>query len=219
MRRSLRSVLAAPVAAIAVAVVAPASPAVAAPPASFVFEGSGWGHGVGMSQYGARGQAIEGRTADEILRHYYTGTTVGSAQDAVDLRVNVLHDAGAVAMRSEALGTDGGAIRVVAGTTTIDGGPADTFTFANAGGAVEVRKNGTPAGSAPTASVLWSGTPTVVRVASSAGALGSAPRYRYGSIDDRTAGAAPRGQRVSHEADRGRSAYRTGHPPADHLTT
>ncbi|MGG1880735.1 stage II sporulation protein D [Paenibacillus cisolokensis] len=33
----------------------------------------GYGHGVGMSQYGAEGMAREGRTAEEILAHYYTG--------------------------------------------------------------------------------------------------------------------------------------------------
>jgi SpoIID/LytB domain protein len=41
-----------------------------------VIEGGGWGHGIGMSQYGAQGQALEGRTATEIIEHYYTGATV-----------------------------------------------------------------------------------------------------------------------------------------------
>lgn len=34
----------------------------------------GYGHGVGMSQYGAEGMAKEGYTYEEILKHYYTGT-------------------------------------------------------------------------------------------------------------------------------------------------
>ena len=37
-------------------------------PKIFSFTGSGYGHGVGMSQIGARGQALEGRSALEILR-------------------------------------------------------------------------------------------------------------------------------------------------------
>lgn len=41
-----------------------------------VFEGSGWGHGVGLSQYGAQGMALLGSTAEEILTHYYRGTVV-----------------------------------------------------------------------------------------------------------------------------------------------
>ena len=44
-----------------------------------VFTGHGWGHGVGMSQYGAYGYAQHGWTAQQILAHYYPGTTVGKA--------------------------------------------------------------------------------------------------------------------------------------------
>lgn len=39
----------------------------------------GYGHGVGMSQWGANGMAQEGRTATEILKHYYTGISFGQA--------------------------------------------------------------------------------------------------------------------------------------------
>jgi stage II sporulation protein D len=45
--------------------------------AVFVVSGRGWGHGVGMSQYGAYGQALAGRTYGQILAHYYTGTAIG----------------------------------------------------------------------------------------------------------------------------------------------
>ena len=45
-------------------------------PSSFTFNGSGWGHGVGMSQYGARGMASTGSTADQILAYYYSGAAV-----------------------------------------------------------------------------------------------------------------------------------------------
>src|SRR5215211_1758738 len=41
---------------------------------SFVIEGRGWGHGVGMSQYGAQGFALHGWSFRRILRHYYPGT-------------------------------------------------------------------------------------------------------------------------------------------------
>lgn len=40
----------------------------------FVFKGKGSGHGVGLSQWGARGMAEKGYTYKEILRHYYPGT-------------------------------------------------------------------------------------------------------------------------------------------------
>ena len=56
-----------------------APPQAAAGDAVFVLEGRGWGHGVGMSQYGAYGMAKAGRTYEEILTHYYTGVTLGRA--------------------------------------------------------------------------------------------------------------------------------------------
>ena len=45
--------------------------------AVFVVSGRGWGHGVGMSQYGAYGQALAGRSYGQILSHYYSGTELG----------------------------------------------------------------------------------------------------------------------------------------------
>ena len=53
------------------------TPSAAYGEAVFVVFGRGWGHGVGMSQYGAYGQALAGRTYDQILAHYYTGTEIG----------------------------------------------------------------------------------------------------------------------------------------------
>jgi stage II sporulation protein D len=47
--------------------------------ALFVFSGHGWGHGVGMSQYGAYGYALHGASYQQILAHYYPGTTLGAA--------------------------------------------------------------------------------------------------------------------------------------------
>lgn len=41
-----------------------------------VFHVTGYGHGVGMSQYGANAMAKEGKDYQEILTHYYTGVTV-----------------------------------------------------------------------------------------------------------------------------------------------
>jgi stage II sporulation protein D len=44
-----------------------------------VVSGHGWGHGLGLSQWGAYGYALHGWTFDRILAHYYTGTTLGPA--------------------------------------------------------------------------------------------------------------------------------------------
>jgi stage II sporulation protein D len=58
-------------------------------PSEFQFTGSGYGHGVGMSQIGARGQALEGKTAFDILRYYYPGTDVTPFPDTALIRVNI----------------------------------------------------------------------------------------------------------------------------------
>jgi len=42
----------------------------------FVFSGRGWGHGVGLSQWGAQAMAKAGWTAERILEYYYPGTVV-----------------------------------------------------------------------------------------------------------------------------------------------
>src|SRR5919198_916645 len=45
----------------------------------FVLSGHGWGHGVGLAQYGAYGYAKHGVGYRSILAHYYPGTTIGPA--------------------------------------------------------------------------------------------------------------------------------------------
>ena len=42
----------------------------------FIFYGRGWGHGVGMCQWGAMAMAEQGWTAEQILNHYYPGTAI-----------------------------------------------------------------------------------------------------------------------------------------------
>ena len=44
-----------------------------------VIRGAVFGHGIGMSQYGAYGYALKGRGYEAILTHYYTGTRLGTA--------------------------------------------------------------------------------------------------------------------------------------------
>ncbi len=55
------------------------APAVAAPgDEEFTFFGSGFGHGLGMSQWGAYGLALEGWGPSRILRHFYSGTRLAT---------------------------------------------------------------------------------------------------------------------------------------------
>jgi stage II sporulation protein D (peptidoglycan lytic transglycosylase) len=44
------------------------------------FTGRGYGHGVGMCQWGAKGMAEQGYSARQILEYFYPGTTLGSLQ-------------------------------------------------------------------------------------------------------------------------------------------
>ncbi len=61
---------------------------------SWVVKGHGFGHGVGMSQYGAYGYAKHGKDYRFILGHYYTGTTIGNLGGPRIVRVLVGIDSG-----------------------------------------------------------------------------------------------------------------------------
>ncbi len=66
---------------------AAAAPAAAKPKSTFTIRGAGFGHGVGMSQYGALGLAQHGWQAPAILAHYYTGTALGTTDPNRTVRV------------------------------------------------------------------------------------------------------------------------------------
>ena len=106
------------VAAIALAV-ALSCAAAARPAATFVLKGKGWGHGLGMAQYGAYGFAQNGQGYRAILDHYYTGTTLGTA-GVGRVRVLLAQGAGSLAVGSTAAFTvrdaNGRTFNLAAGT-------------------------------------------------------------------------------------------------------
>jgi stage II sporulation protein D len=55
--------------------------------AAFTIRGAGFGHGVGMSQYGAAGFAEHGYDHAQILEHYFTGTEIGRIDTDTVVRV------------------------------------------------------------------------------------------------------------------------------------
>ena len=65
---------------------------VAKPKTTFTIRGAGFGHGVGMSQYGAMGYAEHGSNAAQILAHYYTGTALGTTDPNRKVRVQLVAD-------------------------------------------------------------------------------------------------------------------------------
>jgi SpoIID/LytB domain protein len=66
-------------------------------PAPLLVHGGGWGHGVGMSQYGAQAQALAGRSAAQILTHYHLGTEVGTTTMPTGFRVGLRTGSGTTA--------------------------------------------------------------------------------------------------------------------------
>ena len=84
MTRSISVILAA----LVCAVFGPAC-ALAKPKTTFTIRGAGFGHGVGMSQYGAMGYASHGWSAAQILGHYYTGTSLGTTDPNRQMRIQL----------------------------------------------------------------------------------------------------------------------------------
>ena len=174
---------------------APADPC--GPPDKFQVTGAGFGHGVGMSQWGAYGMAQEGADASTIVTHYFTGSSVQPVQDDMNIRVNLLYHVANAKFRTEPLEAGGGAIELTIGPNVVLGGPGDTFTTELVPEGVRVLKtaNGaaTDLGTAPKIGVRWAGTripgtaaggATLLNITGPKGTLASpGHRYRYGSIE------------------------------------
>jgi SpoIID/LytB domain protein len=107
--------------------------------------GGGWGHGIGMSQYGAYGRALNGKSAEQILEHYYRGAEVGSRR-MPKVRVGLLQDRNAVALSSsQYLGGSGEVVWKVAGEKDplATGGPeAGWRVEPSSTGGIRLYKNG-----------------------------------------------------------------------------
>jgi len=60
-------------------------------PVTFSFQGSGYGHGVGLSQMGARSMALAGQSSEQIIKYYYKDVAIEQRDDSKILRVNIGH--------------------------------------------------------------------------------------------------------------------------------
>ena len=67
----------------------PAGPVAEAAPRSFTIVGGGYGHGIGMSQYGAHGMALRGASAGRIISFYYGGAQARPATLPATIRLSV----------------------------------------------------------------------------------------------------------------------------------
>jgi stage II sporulation protein D len=69
-----------------------ADSAVSASSGNFTIRGAGWGHGWGMSQYGAYGAARKGLSWKQILAFYYPGTRLGKIPSGTKIKVWITAD-------------------------------------------------------------------------------------------------------------------------------
>lgn len=142
------------------------SPANAGAPNSFTFNGSGYGHGVGLSQIGAKGQALEGKSASEILGYYFPGTSVIPVEDTQTIRVNTAHQITNVSFSITPNGTF-----VISSETNsavaLDPATIVNFTISGKSISASSRTNNAPAviqGSANLWTLNWQGdSPTVTQ--------------------------------------------------------
>src|SRR4051812_28943876 len=108
--------------------IALAMPVAASAATTFVVKGRGFGHGIGMSQYGSQGFAQHGWDYRRILAHYYRGTTIGSAPTKT---IRVLLRSGGTQVVSHVSR---------AGTRKLD--PARTYAVRSRGGGVVISGGG-----------------------------------------------------------------------------
>lgn len=190
--------------ALAATLVAPMAQATDMVPDSFTISGSGYGHGVGLSQIGAKAQALAGKSSTEILTYYFPGTQVNSVDDGGLIRVNVGHQ-----LTTATLALDkkfpSAALQIIKGdvaqgvplafaTSPSIGGYAlgSTYKFSIVGKNVHVVIAGTgnPKFSSDSTlfTIRWSGTESLDPAAKGAVVLNSglaSSRLRYGQLQVR----------------------------------
>lgn len=165
-------------------------------PAEFVVHGAGYGHGVGMSQMGARSMALAGQTAEQILKYFYKDVDVESLDDTKIVRVNIGHLLTSTKISTI---TDGAVVQLFTGDI---GDQVDAVPIAGLTGNLSLNFSVLGANVVPSATVAkkisifsksrsftirWSGTryldgiDTVISVNHS----GATKKFRYGQLQVR----------------------------------
>jgi len=176
-------------------------------PETFNFEGTGYGHGVGLSQIGARGKALNGEEAHSILSYYYAGTQIASVKDDQNIRVNIGHLLAQATLKS---GTQGSVLNLYEGDIgeNLTAIPVAALTwksgisFIQQGSKISAflvtGKKSQLIGTNSMWSVRWSGTRYLVGDASTVSLKTSAKsvKYRYGQIQVKSVKAVLIGHRM-----------------------
>ena len=147
-------------------------------PANFSFTGSGYGHGVGMSQIGAKVRALAGESATAILNYYYKDVVIAPVVDTHTVRVNLAH---AVRAASFVTATPEAVIEIFAGDIGSSQDVVPITTLASRKKATFRVQNGlaTYGSISNTAfTIRWKGPEAVITV----GHPGETARYKYGQI-------------------------------------
>ena len=162
------------------------SPSNAAPD-KFTFTGGGLGHGVGLSQIGARAMALEGKSAEEILKYYYTGVNVEPLPDWYDLRINIGHQ-----LTTASLQLISGGSLLINDYQLSDAKTIAVFTQTSAGIRTVLKRDKVAVATLPAVNqieIRWTGTRFLAgETATVAFNSGKSIRYRYGEINLVTVG-------------------------------
>jgi stage II sporulation protein D len=116
---------------------APLATTAAAATPGWVLHGAGWGHGIGMSQYGAMEMARDGYKAPQILAHYYTGTTYNAVPDNMWVNVNIVYGASSFTTTSSVLSGGNGAFTLSLGGTIMKGVAGNVVAYSVSAGKVK----------------------------------------------------------------------------------
>jgi len=159
-------------------------------PTVFSFQGSGYGHGVGLSQMGARSMALAGQNSEQILKYFYKDIAIEPKDDSKILRVNIGHLLSSAKISSTLKGSQ---LQIIQGDMGSENvipvfSLADSVTFSIIGSTVSPRltigKTAQVLTRSKTFTIRWSGTryldgpDTIISVTHS----GFTQKYRYGQI-------------------------------------
>jgi SpoIID/LytB domain protein len=159
-------------------------------PTVFSFQGSGYGHGVGLSQMGARSMALAGQNSEQILKYFYKDIAIEPKDDSKILRVNIGHLLSSAKISSTLKGSQ---LQIIQGDMGSENvipvfSLADSVTFSIIGSTVSPRltigKTAQVLTRSKTFTIRWSGTryldgpDTIISVTHS----GLTQKYRYGQI-------------------------------------
>lgn len=181
--------------------------AIAEVPPSFSFHGAGYGHGVGMSQMGARSMALAGQTSTQILQYFYKDVLIEPRDDARTLRVNIGH---LLTSTKISTNTSGAVVQLFNGDIgdQIDAVPVAIFSDkaslnlsllgSSVVPSVSVGKKTTPFAKNRSFTIRWSGTRYLEGIDSlmSVTQLGATKSYRYGQMQVRAVKNATLGYRI-----------------------